>query len=122
MTNAGRDPFKRGVPGGCWIVGGDDCFVGEERRALLSRMVEKGELQLFGNTGSPFCRRLPLTLVDFTLLEKPSGKCLLVDPASWREACRVLAMYAALAGVSRGLGVEAVSEQSRRVGKLEACW
>jgi hypothetical protein len=116
---AGEVGFEGCRVGGVWLDGGIGLFLDEDRRLGLSKLVEEGELQLFGDTESPGCQALPLSIADFTFCERDGMGVLGVDLAGWEGACRTLAMYAALAGVGRGVSGEEIREQCRRIVRME---
>lgn len=106
--------FEGCLPGEIWIDGGVEHFLDEEERLELARVVEKGDIQLFGNVRSPLCSILPLALIDFKYCESGGTGVLLYDEVSWRDACLTLSMYAGVRGIGGGI------QRSRIVAQCEA--
>lgn len=112
------DLFSREKPGSIWMVGGVSDFLNEDIRIEFAKLAERGDVQLFGDSSSPFCRSLPLALIDFTYYESGGGGILTFDPQDWKRACQTLAMHAAIRGIGRGVPLGIVSSQCEEVEKL----
>jgi hypothetical protein len=119
-TGEGRGDFFAGKGvGSVWIEGGVGDFLDEGRRADMAMIIEGGDVQLFGDTSSPGCRAMPLAMVDFSFCERDSVGVLTLDLESWMGACRTIAMYAALAGIGRGIGRDEIATQCRKIQEIE---
>lgn len=112
--------FEDCGPGDIWIEGGVNAFVEEGNRLGFAKMVERGDVQFFGHAESPFCRALPLALIDFSYYEKDGVGCVLFDAAEWTQACRTLSMYAGLRGVAGGFSPEIIRAQCQAVATMRA--
>jgi hypothetical protein len=113
------DFFSDQEIGAVWLDGGVGDFLNEDKRAEVAMLVERGEVQLFSDVRSPGCRSLPLSMVDFTFCEKGGRGVLTLELEAWFEACRTIAMYAALAGVGRGISKGAIDAQCLKIQAIE---
>ena len=119
------DEFFDGFFEGCdageiWIDGGIEHFLDEEERLELARLVEKGDIQLFGDAKSPLCQILPLALIDFKYCENGDTGVLLYDEVSWKEACLTISMYAGVRGIGAGLQGDSIARQCENLVNLPA--
>jgi len=109
---AARVPLGTPVGGGkgSWEV--EDILRDESLRRTMSEAVERGELPLYLDTSHRSVVAVPLCFVDYSMLETSHGQIFIeVAEESWRGACKVAGMHAALAGVGRGVDWQDIENQ-----------
>jgi len=115
---ANRDWFRGGGAGRVWLSGGLEIFLNEDNRIEFAKLAEKGEIQFFGDPQSPFCKLLPLALIDFRYIETGTTGCLLYEEASWKSACQTLSLYAAVCGLAHKVDMTTLQSQCEQIATL----